>query len=62
MNFFHSNGIEYQRTCVFIPQQNKIVERKHRHILNGARTLRFQAHLTITFWGECVLTVVYIIK
>lgn len=32
-SFFQSQGIECQRTCVFTPQQNGVVERKHRHIL-----------------------------
>ena len=30
--FFTSWGIEFQRTCVYTPQQNGIVERKHCHI------------------------------
>lgn len=44
------------------PQQNGVVRRKHRNILDMARALRFEANLPIQFWGECVLTAVYIIN
>ena len=48
-DFFATNGILFQSSCVDTPQQNGRVERKHRHILNVARTLRFQANLPLHF-------------
>lgn len=34
--YFEEEGILYQTLCVYTPQQNGRVERKHRHILNVA--------------------------
>ncbi|XP_021749717.1 uncharacterized protein LOC110715444 [Chenopodium quinoa] len=61
-SFFAKKGILHQTSCVDTAQQNGRVERKHRHILNVARALRFQAKLPKYFWGECVMTAVHLIN
>lgn len=55
----NSIGIIHQTSCVYTPQQNEVVERKHRHILEIARALQLQTYLPISFWGESVLTTAY---
>ena len=62
VDYFDAHGIIFQTTCVGTPQQNARVERKHRHILNVSRALMFQANLPVSFWGECVLSAVYLIN
>jgi len=44
------------------PQQNGVAERKHRHLLDTARAIRFQAGFLKHFWGECILSATHLIN
>ncbi|GJT24664.1 ribonuclease H-like domain-containing protein [Tanacetum coccineum] len=59
--FSKSNGIVHQTSCRYTPQQNGIVERKHRHLLNVARFLLFQGGILLNIWSEFFLTATYLI-
>jgi len=62
LSLFGLKGILHQRSIVKTPQQNGVVERKHRHLLDTARAIRFQAGFPKYFWGECILAATHIIN
>ncbi|XP_019242470.1 PREDICTED: uncharacterized protein LOC109222582, partial [Nicotiana attenuata] len=43
ISYFSDNGIIHQTTCPHTPQQNGVVERKHRTLLEAYRALLFQS-------------------
>lgn len=62
LDYYHKDGIVLRTSCTDTPQQNGVLERKDRHILNTSRALRFDAGFPISLWGECVLTAAYLIN
>ncbi|KAL0303695.1 UNVERIFIED_CONTAM: Retrovirus-related Pol polyprotein from transposon RE2 [Sesamum radiatum] len=59
---FTSLGIHHQKSCPHSPQQNGVVERRHKQLLEIARSLLFQSHLPTTYWGEALLAATYLLN
>jgi hypothetical protein len=56
------DGTIHQTSCTDTPKQNGVAERKHRHIVETARSLLLSAFVPNEFWGEVVLTAVSLIN
>ncbi|CAN0839811.1 Retrovirus-related Pol polyprotein from transposon RE1 [Linum grandiflorum] len=60
--FYRSQGILSQQSCPGVSQQNGLVERKHRHVLELTRAILLHSHVPPHFWVEAVHTVVHVIN
>ena len=54
-DFLSSHGVLHQSSCAYTPQQNGVVERKNRHLVETTHTLLLH-HTTQCFWGDAILT------
>ena len=60
--YLKDHGIIHQSSCANTPQQNRIVERKNRHLLEVARSLMFTTHMPKCFWSEAILIATFLIN
>ena len=61
-DLFATKGIIHHTSCVYTPQQNGRVKRKHQHILNIARALMFQSQLLEYLWSHAIKHSVFLIN
>nr|GEZ95286.1 putative ribonuclease H-like domain-containing protein [Tanacetum cinerariifolium] len=58
--FCEMKGIKREFSVVRTPQQNRVVERKSRTLIEAARTMLANSKLPITFWAEAINTACYV--
>jgi hypothetical protein len=60
--FFEDEGIKHEFSSPYTPQQNGVVERKNRTLLDMARTMLDEYKTPDRFWAEAINTVCYSIN
>lgn len=55
-------GIKREFTTPYTPQQNGVVERKNKNVVEMARSLLKSRNLPIKLWGKATATTVYLIN
>jgi transposase InsO family protein len=55
-------GVQHHYSASYSPQQNGVVERHNQTVVGMARALLKQRGMSVVFWGEAVVTAVYILS
>ncbi|GJR69315.1 retrovirus-related pol polyprotein from transposon TNT 1-94 [Tanacetum coccineum] len=57
--FFKEEGIKHQTSIPRTPEQNGVVERRNRTLVEAARTMLSASKLPLFFWAEAIATACY---
>jgi transposase InsO family protein len=60
--FLEEEGIKHEFSAPYTPQQNSIVERKNRTLIDAARTMVDEYKTLVTFWAEAINTACHAIN
>ncbi|KAJ0927704.1 putative RNA-directed DNA polymerase [Helianthus annuus] len=60
--FCQTKGIIHQTSCPHTPEQNGVVERKNRILLEITRALLIESRVPKSFWPEALATATYLIN
>ena len=58
--FCSDQGLEHQYSSLYTPQQNVVVERKNRMLVEMARTMLDEHRTPRKYWAEAVNTACYV--
>ncbi|GJR06191.1 retrovirus-related pol polyprotein from transposon TNT 1-94 [Tanacetum coccineum] len=57
--YFNTVGITHQSSSVKTPQQNGVVERRNRTLVEATRTMLIFSHASLFLWAEVIATACY---
>ena len=60
--YLEAHGTIHQTTCSDTPQQNGVVERNNRHLLEVVRASLIEAHMPLSYWGHALTSATYLIN
>ncbi|KAL8156095.1 hypothetical protein AgCh_001254 [Apium graveolens] len=60
--FYDNNGIKRHYMAPYSPQQNGVIKRRNRTVVETARSLLKERKMPLKFWGEAVRHAVYILN
>ena len=61
-DFCKQSGIKRQLTTAYTPQQNGVVERKNRTVMNMVRSMLSNKNIPKTFWPEAMNWTIYVLN
>ena len=61
-DYLTENGIISQLTALGTPQQNGVVERRNKTLLDMVRSMMSYSTLPISFWGYALNTAMYLLN
>ncbi|GKC38605.1 retrovirus-related pol polyprotein from transposon TNT 1-94 [Tanacetum coccineum] len=59
IDFYESIGITHKKTILRTPQQNGVVERQNRTLVEAARTMLIFSEAPLFLWAEAMATACY---
>ncbi|CAA0834855.1 Unknown protein, partial [Striga hermonthica] len=61
-SLFSEKGIHHRISCPYTPQQNGLVERKHRQVIEVSLSMMSASNIPKRFWEQAFSTAIYLIN